>query len=272
VPDDLAAYPGDALEQSAILTEIIGTRIHERSFEERFNNMPQKRLKLSTLRSIYNRRDTNVVNLLSSRHTVQIDEDFKVPLGTGQVKINTEQSMIDYNLTVADGIGFSAILPNALSSMNFCFTLDLQKPHFSFKGKHAMLGFDPAGCMLYVGRRNDEDVFLAMAPNDYLRGETEPCRVGFASGSPLMSRRHYRQVVMMMAHFLEKIPHRAFANQHSVYGQDLESARPNFDEITNVLYVFRLSVAGRSLVRSTSLVPSRSLTFRLLTARWRHAM
>jgi hypothetical protein len=272
VPDDLAAYPGDALEQSAILTEIIGTRIRERSFEERFNNMPQNRLKLSALRSLYNARDKRAVNLLSTRHTVQIDEEFKVPLGTGQAKINTDQSMIDYRLTVANSIGFSALLPNAVSSINFCFTMDLQRPYTSFKGKHATLGFDPAGSMLYIGRRNDEDVFLAMAPDAFLRGETEPCPAGFTSGSPVMSKRHYRQMVMMLAHFLECIPHLAFANTFSVYEQDLESSKPNFERITNILYVFCLSVDALSSDRRHSFRVLPSLTFRFSTARSRHAM
>jgi hypothetical protein len=52
---------------------------------------------------------------------------------------------------------------------------------------------------------------------------------------------------MMLAHFLALLPQHAFFNIREVYTQDLDSSRPNFEEITNVLYVFLLSlVAARS--------------------------
>ena len=43
-----------------------------------------------------------------------------------------------------------------------------------------------------------------------------------------MFRRHYQQVVMMLAHFLAKIPECAFHNTETVYQQDLDSKEPNF--------------------------------------------
>ena len=56
--------------------------------------------------------------------------------------------MIDYHLTIANYIGLSTLLPNAQSAHRFAFDLNLERPHISFKGKRAMLGFDPAGSML----------------------------------------------------------------------------------------------------------------------------
>ena len=116
--------------------------------------------------------------------------------------------------------------------------MDLQKPYFAFKGKHAMLGFDPAGSMLYLGRSNDKDVFLAMAPNDFLRGRVKPCPPGHSSGSPVMSKCHYRQMMMMLAHFLAAVPQQEIFNVREVYKQDLDSSDPRFEQITNLLYVF----------------------------------
>ena len=60
--------------------------------------------------------------------------------------------MIDYHLTVTNLVRFLSILPNAESSHTFEFEMDLKKLYRDFKGKHAMLGFDPTGRMLYVGR------------------------------------------------------------------------------------------------------------------------
>lgn len=238
VPDNLAAYLDDTIDQSSILNEIIGTSLCNQSSEERFNNMPIKSLKLSSLRDYYEKDDPNVVNLLSTRHKLVIDDEFKVPLGNGQVNMNTDESMIDYHLTVANCIGFSSLLTNSRSNHRFDFEMDLKKPYRSFKGKHAMLGFDPAGSMLFIGHCENEEVFLAMAPNEFLHGHTQPSPPGHSSASPLMSKRHYRQMVMMIVHFLALIPQRSYYTMDSVYDQDLDSSNPAFEKITDCLYVF----------------------------------
>lgn len=240
IPDGLAPYPDDTVHQSSILDEIIGTSLHGLSSEEHFNKLPARNLKLSRLKSLYENKDKNALNLLSTRHTVLIDDKFQIPLGNSQAIMNTDESMIDYHLTVANCVGLSPLLPNTSSDHRFCFSMDLQKPYLSFKGKHAMLGFDPAGSMLFMGQSQNEDVFLAMAPNQFLQGHTELPAPGHSTASPLMSRRHYRQVVMMMAHFLALLPQRAYLNTCGVYRQDLDSSKPQFENITNVLYVFAL--------------------------------
>lgn len=132
-----------------------------------------------------------------------------------------------------------------------------------------MLGFDPAGAMLYLGRSNDEDVFLAMAPNDFLRRRTEPCPPGHSSGSPLMSKRHYRQMVMLLAHFLARVPQQGIFNVRDVYDQDLDSSDPRFEQITNLLYVFPSSPPSADSPPSIAFSPFHSFTFR--TVRMPHA-
>ena len=54
-----------------------------------------------------------------------------------------------------------------------------------------------------------------------------------------MSKRHYRQMVMMIVHFLALIPEKAYTTVRSVYKQDLDSSKPQFENITETLYVFR---------------------------------
>jgi hypothetical protein len=239
VTDILAPYPDDCPDQSAILTGIIGTARKNYSSDQAFNNMPVNPIDLSMLKALYEaEKEDAAVNLLSQRHSITIDDEFRIPLGTGQVIMNTDDSMIDFHLTVANSIGFSSLLPNAPSDHRFAFDMSLRKPYVSFKGKHAMLGFDPARCMLFIGRCHNEDVFLAMAPNTFLRGHIQPCPPGHSSASSLMSRRHYRQVIMMILHFLAQLPQRSYPVHKSVYNQDLDSELPRFDLITEALYVF----------------------------------
>jgi hypothetical protein len=253
VPEALAAEPHDAVEQSTILTGILGSSRYEDTSEERFHGMPVNSISLSTLKRIYEKKDRNAANLLSVRHSVRIDDDFQIPLGSGRVNVNTDETMIDYLLTVAKGVGFASLLPNSHSCHRFMFKMNLKAPAFPFKGKHAMLGFDPTGCMLYIGQSANEDVFLAMAPNEFLRGHVLPSPLSRSSGSSLMSKRHYRQVVMMIVHFLHLMPELSYDGPGKVYRQDLDSPRANFSMITNVLYVFAKSTCSISISISISI-------------------
>jgi len=237
VPDTFVAYPEEAVNQSEVLAEMIGNVSHNYSALDEFNNTRVNRLKLSALKSLYEKKDKNALNLLNKRHTVHIDEEFRLRVGTGQIHLNPDHSMIDYHLAVANRIGLSPLLPNLTSAHRFTFEMDLQKPYFGFRGKHATLGFDPAGRMLFIGRCSNEDVFFAMAPNAFLHGETAPVPAGRSSGPSTMSRRHYRQMVMMMAHFLGKLPEHPFLTEERFYEQDLNSNSPEFDKLTDVLYV-----------------------------------
>jgi hypothetical protein len=248
VPDDLTAYPEDMVDQSTILDEIIGNRIHEKSPDQRFNDLEPEPLKLSLLQRYYERgQRKNAVDLLSTRHVIEIDDAFRVPLGTGEVLMNTDDTRIDYNLTVANCIGLSSLLPNRASDHRFAFKMDLDKQPYTFKGKHGMLGFDPAGSMLFIGHCGNDEVFLAMAPNEFLRGYTVPCPPGHSTASSVMSRRHYRQVLMMIIHFLARLPDHAFLNPRSVYLQDLESLSPNFEFVTETMYVFLFHLVSECL-------------------------
>ena len=198
--------------------------------------MRPRKLKLSKLKSFYEKEDENVLSLLTSRHSITIDDEFELKMGTGTIDMDTDSSKIDYQLTVGNCLGFSPLLPNARSDHLFCFHLDLQQPYREFRGKNGMLGFDPAGKMLYIGRCRNEDVFLAMAPNDFLQDHYVPTRAGYATGKSVMSTQHYRMIVALVINFLSHVPELAFQNLHQgAYGQSLDSEAPNFKRFTNVL-------------------------------------
>ena len=206
IPDELAVDPDDKLTpQSDILNEIIGSAV-DSNLEDKFVYMVPHTLKLSKLKAMYKSGDENVVSLLKHRNRIHIDDEFTLEMGLGKIRMDTRSSMIDYHLTVGNCMGFSPLLPNARSDPYFCFKMDLKMPCRDFKGKNGMLGFFPAGKMLYVGRCRNEDVYLAMAPNKFLRGYFTPVRAGYSTGESVMSTRHYRQTVIMIAHFLELVP------------------------------------------------------------------
>ncbi|KAH8978980.1 hypothetical protein EDB83DRAFT_2537420 [Lactarius deliciosus] len=236
IPDDLAAEPDDRVKQSEVLNMIIATNRHHDANIDNFNRMEVKRIDLSNLERLYESENTNAIKLLSRCHTINIDKEFCLEVGCGKIGTRTKKTMIDFHLTVANCIGLSPILPNALNSHHFSFELDLKKPFRDFKAKHAMVGFDTKGRFLFIGKAMNEDVFLAMAPNDFLYGnrDADLSPPGHSTGSPLLSRRHYRQLVMMFAHFLEQIPDKAYTNIGEVYEQNLDNEEPEWYKTTNI--------------------------------------
>lgn len=236
IPDCLVADPDDALTpQADILREIIGNSCIDSSNDDEFMRTRARTLKLSKLRSLYENKDENVLSLLGTRHHIKIDEDYTLKMGVGKIYMDTTSSMIDFHLTVGGCLGLSPLLPNSRSHHQFCLSMDLHQQYRDFKGKSAMLGFDPTGRMLYIGQCRNEDVFLAMAPNRFLEGHFTPTRAGYSKGSSVMSTCHYRQTIMMLATFLAKVPELSFFNVGEVYDQSLDSPSPNFSRVTDVM-------------------------------------
>lgn len=217
------------------MNEILASSLRDAANIDVFNTMRPNPVKLSVLKKFFEDEDESAVDLLSHRHTIEIDEGFRVRPATGSMKLITDNCMIDYHLTVANSIGLGSLLPDAANSPWFCLNLNLTMPYRNFKGKHAMVGFDTKGRMLYIGQCRSEDVFLAMAPNDFVSGHYQHCAAGYFSGPSVMSQRHYRQMVMMMAHFLAEIPACGYSNQVDVYEMDLNVPKPNWSLVTNVL-------------------------------------
>lgn len=231
------ADAGDGVSQSAVFNEIHAAPGRDAADTDAFNDTHLSHLSLSFLKRCYMYKDDRVLALLDTRHSIKIDDEFSVPVGAGKVHISTDVTTIDFHLTVANDIGFASILPNEASNHRFSLELDLQKPARKFKGKHALVGFDTKERVLYIGRSMNEDIFLAMAPNDFFEARFQPCAAGHSTGPSLMSTRHYRQVVMMIVHFLSHIPERSYSNQGNIYTQDLVEEDPKWRRITDTLCV-----------------------------------
>jgi hypothetical protein len=236
VPEEFETDPDDQLDQAEVMREINAGTPYDEANVDAFNAMKPKTLKLSTLKRFFDEENDAAVNTLNRCHKILVDEDFKVKFGAGELKMDTNKTMLDYHLTVANSIGLGSLIPTS-SSTRYSFQLDLKKPYRDFKGKHAMTGFDTKGRMLYIGQCANEDVFMAMAPDELLSGHSKMCAAGHSTGRSTMTSRQYRQLVMMFAHFLAKIPTMGFFNISSVYKMDLEGAEPNWDEITNIMCV-----------------------------------
>jgi len=187
VPEVHLAEIGDRVAQSDVLKNINENTLYDPAEVDRFNEKNVSKLSLSRLQRYYENKDRHVISILSKRNQISIDKKFMLEFGNREILMDTSHTMIDYQLVVANSIGFFILLPNTVNDHRFKFDMDLKSPHGQFKGKHGMVGFDTKGRMLYLGRANNEDVYLAMAPNDFLGGTSELCAAGHSTGSSVMS-------------------------------------------------------------------------------------
>jgi len=200
-----------------------------------FNQKHVTNLQLSHLQHFYKNKDANVLNLLQWCNCLVVDNHFHLTFGHAEILMNMKKTMLDYLLTVVNGIGFATLLLNVVNAHWYFFDMDLKKPYKEFQGKHAMVGFDTKGWMLYLGKSRNEDVYLTMAPNEFLIGHFIPCHAGYSTGLLMMSQGHYRQMVIMLAYFLAEIPELSYLNIENVYMQDLKDPRPAWSMVTNVM-------------------------------------
>ena len=239
IPEEFMVDEDDeAVAQSAIMAAIVDNERNRNAMQRRYDDMVVKTLKLSKLKDLYEAGDKKrAIELLDSRNEIEIDKDYRLPFDDDQPRRSmvAEKSAIDYQLTVANRMGLSALLLNAQSSHWYGFELNLVSPYREFKGKHAKLGFDPTGKMLHIGRCNLEDVFLVMVPDGFFHGEIEERRGKKKGGSSAMSPRHYRQVVMMMAFFLAEMRGSGYYMLNDIYKVDLNADNPNLGHYTNVM-------------------------------------
>ncbi|KAM6502321.1 hypothetical protein JOM56_002298 [Amanita muscaria] len=72
-----------------------------------------------------------------------------------------------------------------------------------FSAKFAKLGFDPTGCMVWIGQSSTrEDTWLGWVPNDWEEAEDVP--TGTGKEDTTMSQKHYRIAVMFLAEMLNR--------------------------------------------------------------------
>ena len=99
--------------------------------------------------------------------------------------------MLNCQLTVANQMGFSSLLPNSASTHTFSFNINLKRQTCEFHRKHSMIGFNMKGSILYIGQAMNVNVYLAMASKSFLTGFTPACASRYSTRSLIMSMRHY---------------------------------------------------------------------------------
>jgi hypothetical protein len=178
---------------------------------ERFLSEPVKTASLHFYKRLYEERlSGQAAQSLLKRHRLSsTSTTFNVDPDSKDLAWSIDRHFIDLKIYVGNGLGLGGMMPNQYALHTYELELKLHRPDRSFKTKFAKLGFDPVGCMLWIGRSpNAEDVWLAWAPTNALEGTEDELPAGSCSGDTSMSEAHYRRVVMFLAHCITEMRYR----------------------------------------------------------------
>lgn len=239
VPFDVTLAPTtlevkDRLSQNVALQAALLAPSTELDGTESFKTQPRITKPLSFFRRLYKEKQSRMaLDMLAKR--VQVDFgscSMTVPTDDPDLVWNLDNTYLDLRICVGADLGLGGLLPNQQVNHNYLMKLEFKRER-EFSPKFAILGFDPAGSMVWIGRSPaSEDVWLAWAPREALQTACKDIPVGTCSGPSTMSISHYRMGVMFIAAMLQQIAYRDIVVSHDY--PDLEDSE-EFQFATNLL-------------------------------------
>jgi hypothetical protein len=196
---------GDGIEQDDVLRGIFSCQQNASGVARTFERERVFSVKLSTFKGVYERKDTyQAINIMRRRVQVNLDDNLSVMDSRDPSLLwHCNNHFLDYLLLVSNKVGLHAILPRVQNDTGYNFRLQLDQPYRAFQTKHAQLGFDPKGRMLFIGFLGIENVWLALAPRQALRNDSLDVAPGTCTGPTQLSSKHYRIIVAWLAHVLD---------------------------------------------------------------------
>ncbi|KAI6008939.1 hypothetical protein BKA83DRAFT_4134020 [Pisolithus microcarpus] len=176
---------------------------------DKFKASAVKAVRLSTLRYMQeNKRAMSAIGLLRRRHRLEVDQEYVVDVHGANMVARVAPHYLDFLLYVGSRRGMDAALPNVDVDHTWGAKLQLNLGHRQWPGSHGgALGFDPKGRMMFIGKRMQEQLWIAMLPNEYLSGR-EGRRVREMEGSTrAVSTMHKYMLIMFLAYVLDEMRH-----------------------------------------------------------------
>jgi hypothetical protein len=171
-----------------------------------YDQLPKTIKSLSQLRAIYERKNaTKAISMLHNRTSLEIDESYLVDTDDPAYCFSCSKSLLDFILVVGSDVGIDMFIPNIATNHQYAISLNLQLQIKPFKAKYGTLGFNPSGAMWCLGQTLSEDLWLAMAPNEYFENNGTDFRMSEKHGDTHLSRVHFRIMQIFMISMLAKI-------------------------------------------------------------------
>jgi hypothetical protein len=124
--------------------------------------------------------------MLNKRTSVKHTDDSTVNPNCPNLIWESKSNFLDLLILVSKYISLGAILPSMPSDYTYSFHLDIQQ-FYQWSAKYALLGFSPIANMLYIGKLNMEDIWLAWVPSDSLPHGTDTPSPGCHGPSSCLS-------------------------------------------------------------------------------------
>lgn len=171
-------------------------------------------LRLSDLRRVYeNDASLQAMTDLCRLSSLRVDPDLVVPPqeytslnDSHGPQLTVSGYFLDFSFYVSRFIGFGAIRPSENIDITWSFELTVAKLRTQqFYHKRGVLGFDAKECMAFVGTMNQEQVFLAFAPREFVLGAPPTLAPGLCTGSPRLRTRRWYLFCLCLAKVLQHI-------------------------------------------------------------------
>ncbi|TFY79199.1 hypothetical protein EWM64_g4811 [Hericium alpestre] len=188
LPRTLASDPSDAYNQSDILLTLHHIGNHTPSLNVRhYQNMPEKEVSLSHLRTLFDENRSNEVRaLLSQKTRITIGDNpaWVHDPNDESIRWTSEGNYLDFALAVPSGPGMGAVLPGTHLAGEFEFKMNFKRWWIDWKGHKCMLSFSPEHSMLHVGEACGLNVWLALVPRTIVEEDEPPLSVKDSQLSP----------------------------------------------------------------------------------------
>lgn len=203
-----------------------------------FHEAPITNTSFSSLRRLVKRNDVRgALRLLSARHRLEIDHHLVVDTSLPNIVPAVGPHFLDFIMYVGDRRGLDAILPARQGNDHtWRWTINFSHIYRLWPdSKPTRLPFDNHGRMIYLGTRREEQVWIAMVPNEWLVPDHPFNATGVWPKLPqptsAMTPHHANMIVMFFAFILHRIRFADFACRNR-YPEDL--SRRTVNEATDI--------------------------------------
>ncbi|KAI5982236.1 hypothetical protein EDD15DRAFT_2203089 [Pisolithus albus] len=145
---------------------------------------------------------------VNRRHRLEVDGEYVVNIHGANVVARVAPHYLDFVLYVGSRRGLDAALPNVDVDHTWSAKLKLNLGYRQWpESRQGALGFDPKGRMMYVGNRLEEQLWIAMLPNEYLEGAELRRVVEMEGTGRAVSTQHRYMLTMFVAYVLDEMRH-----------------------------------------------------------------
>jgi hypothetical protein len=168
--------------------------------------VPLRKLKLSALQRNYEKKEKyTALTHLKERAFIEVDPQYKHPndgrnvTATGPIRMDVNEFYLDFVMYTSRYLGLGAIIPNTEAHHNWTFTLSIKDQHHNFSPKHGLIGFDTTGKMIYLGRCQQETVWIAFAPDAFVNSQSDHLPPDKTFPAPKVTGLQHRKFCLFMA-------------------------------------------------------------------------